>query len=167
MIDPHKILEAALADDRERLHELAAQAGTSLRRVLYVASATMLNTLAAEELHENKIRHLAGEVTPEGLEILRGVPHAWQRSADVTRWALRNKLMAPGGELTADGRLVLAHAEMNAKLAAQVRDRALSDEDLDHESSPCVHSPDRVENDEVVADEHERLCGPVDGSELP
>lgn len=135
MIDPHKILEAALADDRERLHELAAQAGTSLRRVLYVASATMLNALAVEEIHHDRMRKLAREATPDALAVLRGAPHAWAEAGyeAAAKWMLDNRLMNTDGELTADGRLVLAHAEMDAKLLAQMRDRALSDEDMTHD----------------------------------
>ncbi len=135
MIEPNEILGAALADNRDRLRPLAALAGPSLRRTLYVAGATMLNALAVEELYETRIHRLAAECTSDALAVLRAMPHSWAEAGydQAAKWLLDNRLMTIEGELTADGRLVQAHAEMSAKLLAQVRDRALSDEDVCHD----------------------------------
>lgn len=135
MIDPHRILDAALTGNSEHLRELAAEAGTSLRRTLYAAGAVMMNALAVEEIHHDKMRRLARAVDADRMTVLRGAPHAWAHAGydGAAKWLLDNRLMNTDGELSADGRLVLALAEMDAKLTAQVRDRALSDEDVTHE----------------------------------
>jgi hypothetical protein len=135
MIDPHKILDAALRDEgSERLHQLAALAGPSLRQTLYAAGARMLNALAGEEAHHDRIRDLARRIDPGAYAVLvadtRVRPEIREGGA---LWLLDHGLMTEDGELTADGRQVAAVAQMNHKLLAQVRDRALSDEDFCHE----------------------------------
>lgn len=134
--DPHAILDAALADDSERLHQLARDAGMSMRTTLYHAAARLLNALAASEAEADRHRAFARDSSPAERAILLGdsVELARCSHSDRTGATMRlieHRVMNSDGELTAFGDAVVAILRANA---AAVRETALSDEDMDHSS---------------------------------
>jgi hypothetical protein len=136
MLEP---LSAALRDDGETLHQHVAKLDLSSRTTLFHACAAVMNALAAADAEFERLRTYARQLSPIERAFFAVDPSEFDRAPKALRDAAAQKyirdgmVMPDGSAFTDRGREVRGLVQADELLRSQVRDRALSDEDLCHE----------------------------------